>query len=251
MIVIIVITVIITVICILILTKSKKNLLKTSSTQLDLPLLPIPQSIPYNSNTDYKICWVNNNTYWLVHPIKDDKFTIEIYDLDLNKIKTLYDNTVRERGLDNVIYFLGIFDNEKFSGMIYRNKLTLIFNIGTLNGFTAPKMVKAIDIKEFTNTGDKINLYGFSNTQKIELECTGNNVKEERSDDNQYFYNAKLYDHDKIIKSGSGRIYRDAMLFVVEFEDTYFRGHVTPLYLNRTIGIYTDELDGIIYYFAH
>lgn len=239
-------------------TRSRKNnLFKTSSTQLDLPLIPRPRDIPYDPHTDYKIFFIGQGIpifqyYWMFHPIKDNKFTIEIYDLDLNKIKTVYDTTILEQKTNSII-FTGIINNDKFTGRMFGNTLWLYLPTVSIYGYTIPKMVKPIDTKELTDTGAKINLYGFSNTQKIELECMGI-MKEEYY--NYWSYNAKLYDNDKVIKTGSGklRLVQNEKIMWIGFDDNvYLRGIITPVESDKTIGIVLEQelnFDSVVYYFG-
>jgi len=187
----------------------------------------------------------------MFYPIKDNKFTIEIYDMDLNKIKMLNDNNIIEQK-SNSIVFTGIINNDNFEGIIgYEDEsvLNLYFNNIQFYCFTSPKMVKAIDMKELTNIGNKINLYGFSNTQKLELECMNYNTIE-----NYWFYNAKVYDNNKIIKMGTGKLYQDVMTLILNFDDnTHLQGIITPLGNNKSIGISMKPgavfSDRLVYYF--
>ena len=94
-------------------------------------------------------------------------------------------------------------------------------------------MVKQVNNKDFINVGDKINVYGFSNTQKIELNCISVGNFEIK-------YNATLYDNNKVINTGEAILYPDDYKIGIYFPDFKIQGDIVPAHLymkDTSIGI--------------
>src|SRR5579872_4366775 len=219
---------------ILILKSNNKPLSFKSSNNNEF----IPNNLAWNPYEESKLFWNEESTkfsYWKVSPLnKNDQFDLEIYDLNLNKILSLYNIQAKINELqgEKYGYSFELPEYKFICGVVYASSQRLSYQSidhkesGT--AFLIPKMVKPVNLSDITKIGDTINLYGFNENQKIKLTCSS-------VGDYAIQYDAVFYDNNKIIRTGDSYYIRVSGQFEIVFDNMTISGGTVP-------GTYQDKI---------